>query len=68
MLFRSLENLDFRYKGVVTSYESPFSAEDHNAITTNMIVMGKVGNGRVDYAYREDQQRSALLRMKRGSN
>ena len=65
---RALENLDFRYQGVVTSYENPFSAEDHNAITTNMIVMGKVGNGRVDYAYREDQQRSALLRMKRGSN
>jgi branched-chain amino acid transport system substrate-binding protein len=64
----SLENLNFRYQGVVTSYERPFSAQDHDAITTNMIVLGKVSNGRVDYAYSEDQQRSAILRVKRNSN
>ena len=64
----ALENLNFRYQGVVTSYDDPFSAEDHDAITTNMIVIGKVSGGRVDYAYHEDQQRSALLRMKRVGN
>jgi len=64
----ALENLNFRYQGVVTSYDDPFSAEDHDAITTNMIVIGKVSGGRVDYAYHEDQQRSALLRMKRIGN
>jgi branched-chain amino acid transport system substrate-binding protein len=64
----SLENLNFRYQGVVTSYERPFSAQDHDAITTNMIVLGKVSGGRVDYAYSEDQQRSAILRVKRNSN
>ncbi|MCE2871491.1 MAG: ABC transporter substrate-binding protein [Oxalobacteraceae bacterium] len=64
----ALENLNFRYQGVVTSYEKPFSSRDHDAITTNMIVMGKVLNGRVDYAYAEDQQRSAILRVKRHSN
>lgn len=64
----ALENLNFRYQGVVTSYEKPFSARDHDAITTNMIVLGKVANGRVDYAYAEDQQRSAILRVKRNSN
>lgn len=37
----ALENLHFRYQGVVTSYEKPFSSRDHDAITTNMIVMGK---------------------------
>ena len=65
---RALEQLDFRYQGVVTSYENPISAQDHDAITMNMIVMGRVSSGRVDYAYREDQERSALLRLKRPSN
>lgn len=60
----ALENLDSRYQGAVTSYERPFSANDHDAITANMMVIGKVSGGRVDYAYREDQQRSALLRVK----
>jgi branched-chain amino acid transport system substrate-binding protein len=61
---RSLENLSARHQGAVTSYDKPFSAEDHDAITANMMVMGKVVEGRVDYAYREDRQRSALLRVK----
>jgi branched-chain amino acid transport system substrate-binding protein len=61
---KALESLDSRYQGAVTSYERPFSAADHDAITANMMVTGKVTAGRVDYAYREDQQRSALLRVK----
>ena len=61
---QALENLDSRYQGAVTSYEHPFSAADHDAISTNMIMIGKVSGGRVDYAYREDQRRSALLRVK----
>ncbi len=63
-LLQSLENLEVRYQGAVTSYERPFTHEDHDAISANMMVMGKVLGGRVDYAYREDQQRSALLRVK----
>lgn len=63
-LRRALENLDARYQGAVTSYEKPFSPDDHEAITPNMMVIGKVVEGRVDYAYREDRQRSALLRLK----
>ncbi len=61
---QALEHLDSRFQGTVTSYERPFSAADHDAITVNMMVMGKVTEGRVDYAYREDQRRSALLRVK----
>lgn len=61
---RALESLDSRYQGAVTSYERPFSNADHDAITANMMVIGKVTEGRVDYAYREDQRRSALLRVK----
>lgn len=63
-LRRALENLDTRYQGVVTSYDRPFSPHDHDAITANMMVIGKVVDGRVDYAYREDRQRSGLLRVK----
>lgn len=63
-LRRALENLDVRYQGAVTSYDKPFSAQDHDAITANMMVIGKVVDGRVDYAYREDRQRSGLLRVK----
>lgn len=63
-LRRALEDLQVRYQGAVTSYDKPFSAQDHDAITANMMLIGRVTDGRVDYAYREDQQRSALLRFK----
>lgn len=60
----ALENLKSRYQGVITSYHKPFSKEDHDAITYNMLMIGVVASGRVDYAYAEDQKRGALLRMK----
>lgn len=60
----ALENLQARYQGVITSYDKPFSKTDHDAITANMMLMGRVADGRVDYAYSEDQRRSALLRVK----
>lgn len=61
---KALEHLDSRYQGVVTSYEKPFNPQDHEAISANMMVIARVNAGRVDYAYREDQQRSALLKVK----
>ncbi len=60
----ALENLQHRYQGAITSYYRPFSREDHDAITQNMVLMGRVSEGRVDYAYADDQRRGALLRMK----
>ena len=60
----ALENLKSRYQGVITSYNKPFSKEDHDAITQNMLIMGVVANGRVDFAYSDDQKRSGLLRVK----
>lgn len=60
----ALENLKSRYQGVITSYSKPFSREDHDAITQNMVLMGVVAGGRVDYAYVDDQKRGALLRFK----
>lgn len=60
----ALENLKTRYQGVITSYNRPFSKQDHDAITQNMLLMGKVNSGRVDYAYADDQKRGALIRLK----
>ena len=64
----ALENLNLRYQGVITSYDKPFNSSDHDAITPNMMVMGKVAGGRVDYAYQDDQQRSSLMRIKQKGN
>lgn len=60
----ALEDIKTRYQGAITSYHKPFSREDHNAITQNMVLMGMVSDGRVDYAYADDQRRGALLRLK----
>lgn len=60
----ALETLKSRYQGAITSYSKPFSREDHDAITQNMLLMGVVASGRVDYAYADDQKRGALLRFK----
>ncbi|WP_326940177.1 ABC transporter substrate-binding protein [Actimicrobium sp. GrIS 1.19] len=60
----ALENLTSRYQGVITSYAKPFSKVDHDAITQNMLWIGRVTNGRIDYANSEDQRKSALLRLK----
>jgi branched-chain amino acid transport system substrate-binding protein len=60
----ALENLKSRYQGVITSYAKPFSKDDHDAITQNMLWIGRVTNGRIDYANSEDQRKGALLRLK----
>ena len=64
----ALDDLKQRYQGVITSYEKPFHPNDHDAITQNMMVMGKVISGRVDYAYQDDLQRSSLMRIKQKAN
>lgn len=60
----ALENLTSRYQGVITNYDKPFSNADHDAITSNMLIMGKVVAGRIDYAYMDDERRSGLVRKK----
>ena len=51
-------------RGVITIYNRPFTPQDHDAITANMIVMGKVSGGRVTYAYEEDAKRFLMQRRK----
>jgi len=61
----ALENLNTKVEGIVTVYDKPFSKTDHDAITDNIPVMGEVKNGRVVYAYQEDADRGADIRLKK---
>lgn len=51
----ALENLNQKVEGVVTTYDHPYTHDDHEAITINMPVMGEVRNGRVVHAYEADK-------------
>ncbi len=60
----ALESMQKVYYGVVSTYEHPFSPNDKDAVTTNMLVMGKVQKGGVTFAYPEDAQRSIYSKRK----
>jgi branched-chain amino acid transport system substrate-binding protein len=60
----ALENLQTKIEGVVTVYDKPFSATDHEAISSNIPVFGVVKNGRVISAHPEDLQGDLVLRVK----
>ncbi len=63
----ALENLDAKVEGVVTTYDKPFTATDHEAITANIPVFGLVKGGRVVPAHPEDLEGDKAVRMKSGS-
>ena len=60
----ALENLNTKVEGVVTVYDKPFSATDHEAITANIPVFGRVEKGRVVPAFSEDVAGENAMRMK----
>ena len=60
----ALEDLKTPVVGVVTTYNKPFTAKDHEAITANIPVFGEVKSGKVDYAYEEDQKKASEVRVK----
>ena len=60
----ALESLETPVEGVVTTYEMPFTATDHEAITNNIPVFGLVQGGRVVPAHPEDLQGDKALRTK----
>jgi branched-chain amino acid transport system substrate-binding protein len=64
----ALENLNTKIEGVVTVYDHPFSATDHEAITSNIPVFGLVKNGRVVPAHPEDLQGDKAMRIKQKSS
>jgi branched-chain amino acid transport system substrate-binding protein len=61
----ALENMSRIYYGVVATYEKPFSLEDKDAITSNMLVMGMVKNGAVTFAYPQDAKRNLFVQRKK---
>ncbi|MBU2201036.1 MAG: ABC transporter substrate-binding protein [Gammaproteobacteria bacterium] len=60
----SLEGKMKTYYGVVSTYEKPFSVEDKDAITRNMLVIGAVKNGGITFAYPEDAKRNLIIQRK----
>lgn len=60
----ALEDLKKPVEGVVMTYNKPFTHDDHDAITANLVVIGEVKNGRVVYAYEEDLKSGAEQRQK----
>ena len=60
----ALENMARTYYGVVATYEKPFSLNDKDSISQNMLVMGMVKNGAVTFAYPEDAKRNLFVQRK----
>ncbi|ANN79839.1 ABC transporter substrate-binding protein [Bordetella flabilis] len=60
----ALENLQAPVEGVVMTYDHPFTHDDHDAITPNLVVIGEVKDGRVVYAYPDDAKATAQPRKK----
>jgi branched-chain amino acid transport system substrate-binding protein len=60
----ALENPTEPYRGVVTTYEHPFSAADHDAFSVNMIWLGVWHAGELHYFYANDARLSAAVRHK----
>jgi len=60
----ALENIPRTYYGVVATYEKPFTLNDKDAVTSNQLVMGRVRNGAVTFAYPEDARRNLFVQRK----
>ena len=60
----ALEDLKTPVEGVITTYNKPFTAKDHEAITANIPVFGEVKGQRVVYAYPDDQKKASEVRVK----
>ena len=60
----ALEDLKTPVDGVVTTYNRPFTKDDHEAITANIPVFGEVKGQRVVYAYDSDFKKASEVRVK----
>ena len=60
----ALENLNTKVEGVVTVYDHPFTATDHESITANIPVFGMVKNGRVVAENPADLEGANAVRLK----
>ena len=60
----AMENLSTKVEGVVTIYNHPFTATDHESITANIPVFGMVKNGRVVAENPADLEGANAVRVK----
>ena len=60
----ALETLARAYDGVTATHERPFSKDDKDALSSNRLVMGRVKNGAVTFAYPEDRTRNLFVQRK----
>jgi len=60
----ALENLQKPVYGVITTYSPPFTKDDHEALSDNMVLMGEVKQGQVGFAHPDDEKRSLLVHRK----
>ena len=63
----ALENLDQPYPGVVTTHDRPFSAQDHDAFTMNMVWLAAWRNGALQFVYADDAKKASVIRRKAGA-
>ena len=61
----ALEDIKRVYYGVVGTYDKPFSIDDKDAISANMLVMGKVSNGLITFANPADARRNLFVQRKK---
>ena len=61
----ALEDLKTPVEGVVMTYNKPFTAKNHEAITAGIPVFGEVKGQRVIYAYPEDQKKASSAMVKK---
>lgn len=60
----ALENLQTKVDGVITTYDRPYSARDHEALSGNIPVMGLVKDGVVIAAHPQDLIGDSAVRLK----
>jgi branched-chain amino acid transport system substrate-binding protein len=62
----ALEDLREPYRGVVTTFDRPFSKDDHDAFSDRMVWLGEWRGGSIVYHYASDAKLSAVMRRKAG--
>jgi len=60
----ALEDLREPYRGVITTFDKPFSKDDHDAFSDRMIWLGEWRAGAIVYHYPSDAKMSAVMRRK----
>lgn len=63
-LKHALENPSDIYRGVVSTYDHAFSANDHDAISANMLWLGTWRNQERGYYYKDDERKATIIRRK----